>query len=55
MGPMPHMRQGKKSRIFFCSTFVWEVEKGSHLIPDLLSEGHFHIIIFTEFHDQADH
>ena len=28
-------------------------EKCSPLISDLLSEGPFHIIIFTEFHDQA--
>lgn len=29
------------------------MESGTHLIPELLSEGHFHIIIFSEFHDQA--
>lgn len=28
-------------------------EKGAELIPDLLREGHFHIIIFTEVLDQA--
>ncbi|WP_052493930.1 response regulator transcription factor [Nitrosospira sp. NpAV] len=28
-------------------------EKGVDLIPDLLKEGNFHIIIFTEIHDQT--
>jgi len=28
-------------------------EKGMDLIPDLLREGHIHVIIFTEIHDQA--
>jgi DNA-binding NarL/FixJ family response regulator len=27
-------------------------EKGLNLIPDLLKEGHFHIIVFTEIRDQ---
>ena len=28
-------------------------EKGIDLIPDLLKEEHYHVIIFTEIHDQA--
>lgn len=28
-------------------------ERGADLIPDLLREGHFHIILFTEVRDQA--
>jgi two-component system nitrate/nitrite response regulator NarL len=47
-----HIAREKKPDILLLDLFLG-VEKAPSLIPDLLREGEFHIIIFTAFHDQA--
>jgi two-component system nitrate/nitrite response regulator NarL len=47
-----HLAREKKPDILLLDLFLG-VEKAPNLIPSLLSEGQFHIIIFTAFHDQA--
>jgi two-component system, NarL family, nitrate/nitrite response regulator NarL len=47
-----HIAREKKPDILLLDLFLG-VEKAASLIPGLLREGQFHIIIFTAFHDQA--
>jgi two-component system, NarL family, nitrate/nitrite response regulator NarL len=47
-----HIAREKKPDILLLDLFLG-VEKAANLIPGLLREGQFHIIIFTAFHDQA--
>ncbi|PTR15485.1 LuxR family two component transcriptional regulator [Nitrosospira sp. Nsp2] len=47
-----HVAREKKPDILLLDLCLG-VEKSGNLIPDLLREGQFHIIIFTECHDQA--
>jgi two-component system nitrate/nitrite response regulator NarL len=47
-----HVAREKKPDILLLDLFLG-VEKAPDLIPGLLREGQFHIIIFTAFHDQA--
>jgi two-component system, NarL family, nitrate/nitrite response regulator NarL len=47
-----YIAREKKPDILLLDLFLG-VEKAANLIPDLLREGQFHIIIFTAFHDQA--
>lgn len=47
-----HLAREKKPDILLLDLFLG-MEKAANLIPSLLSEGQFHIIIVTAFHDQA--
>jgi DNA-binding NarL/FixJ family response regulator len=42
----------KKPNVVLLDLYLGK-EKSVELIPDLLREGHIHVIIFTEIHDQA--